>query len=75
MESTRLVAKVQAVSSCERAINQRALTITQRDTKYKCFFAQCRANVRWVVATRQQPRLKIEPQRCYDEGSAWGMPR
>jgi hypothetical protein len=40
LESTRLAAKVQALGSCERAINQRALTISQRGTKYKCFFAK-----------------------------------
>jgi hypothetical protein len=48
-ESTKLAAKVQPLSSFERAINQRVLTISQRDTKYKYFFADGRTNMPPVV--------------------------
>jgi hypothetical protein len=46
------------------------LTISQRDTKYKCFSLKAARTFGRVVATRPQPRLKIEPRHCYDEGSA-----
>jgi hypothetical protein len=48
MESTRLTEKVQPLSAWEcsiNQINQRVLTISQRDTKYKWFFAKGRANI------------------------------